>query len=115
MALVVNSHHCRLSKKDLSITMLRVSDEIFRAFPDVILGVVIFQNINNVGQRAELNRRLVFGRNQTVALFANSTINEHPHIAPWREAYRRFGAKPKDYPSSIENLVHLSKISSGAW
>ena len=23
----------------------------------------------------------------------------------WREAYRRFGAKPKDHPSSVENLV----------
>ena len=32
-------------------------------------------------------------------------ISEHPHIAPWREAYRQFGAKPKEHPSSIENLV----------
>jgi DNA/RNA-binding domain of Phe-tRNA-synthetase-like protein len=30
---------------------------------------------------------------------------EHPHIVPWREAYRAFGSNPKDYPSSIENLV----------
>lgn len=32
-------------------------------------------------------------------------MNEHPRIAVWREAYRKFGAKPKDHPSSIENLV----------
>lgn len=32
-------------------------------------------------------------------------MTEHPRIAPWREAYRKFGAKPKDHPSSIENLV----------
>ena len=30
---------------------------------------------------------------------------EHPRIAAWRDAYRRFGAKPKDHPSSIENLA----------
>jgi DNA/RNA-binding domain of Phe-tRNA-synthetase-like protein len=32
-------------------------------------------------------------------------LKEHPHIVPWREAYRAFGANPKDHPSSIENLL----------
>ena len=32
-------------------------------------------------------------------------IADHPNVAVWREAYRRFGAKPKDHPSSIENLA----------
>jgi DNA/RNA-binding domain of Phe-tRNA-synthetase-like protein len=32
-------------------------------------------------------------------------------FACWREAYRRFGAKPKDHPSSIENLVR--RVSKG--
>ena len=35
----------------------------------------------------------------------NIPIVEQPFIIPWREAYRKFGAKPKDYPSSIENLL----------
>jgi DNA/RNA-binding domain of Phe-tRNA-synthetase-like protein len=39
------------------------------------------------------------------AELAGAQLAAHPHIAPWREAYRKFGAKPKDYPSSIENLV----------
>src|ERR1700728_2623295 len=30
---------------------------------------------------------------------------EHPRIAPWREAYRRFGARPLDFRSSMEALV----------
>lgn len=38
-------------------------------------------------------------------------IIEHPHIAPWREEYRQFGAKPKKYRSSIENLIR--RISKG--
>lgn len=56
---------------------------------------------------------------RTVERFSGIAINDHPHIAPWREAYRKFGAKPKDYPSSIENLVrrvvkghHLPHINS---
>lgn len=42
---------------------------------------------------------------RTVERFSGIAINDHPHIASWREAYRTFGAKPKDYSSSIENLV----------
>ena len=33
------------------------------------------------------------------------TLSEHPQIASWREAYRAFGVKAKQYPSSIENLL----------
>ena len=30
---------------------------------------------------------------------------EHPRIAAWREAYRRFGARPSDFRASVEALV----------
>jgi len=87
------------------MTMLRVSDKIFSIFPDIVLGVVTFQNVSNVGERADLMAALRREEARTVTNFANVAINHHPRIAPWREAYRRFGAKPKDYPSSIENLI----------
>ncbi len=32
-------------------------------------------------------------------------VTAHPRIAAWREAYRRFGAKPAKYRSSIEAMV----------
>ncbi len=32
-------------------------------------------------------------------------LTAHPTIAAWREAYRVFGAKPSEYPSSIESLL----------
>src|SRR5262249_2589701 len=38
-------------------------------------------------------------------------VAEHPSVAAWREAYRAFGAKPKDHPSSIENL--LRRVAKG--
>jgi DNA/RNA-binding domain of Phe-tRNA-synthetase-like protein len=37
--------------------------------------------------------------------FPYKSVTEHPQISSWREAYRKFGAKPKRHPSSIENLV----------
>lgn len=39
------------------------------------------------------------------------TVSEHPHVASWREAYRAFGVKVKQYPSSIENL--LKRVMKG--
>jgi DNA/RNA-binding domain of Phe-tRNA-synthetase-like protein len=90
---------------------LRVSPEIFRSFPDAVLGVIVFKGINNGGENPEILSMLRQEESQTVQRFASTPINEHPHIAPWRDAYRKFGAKPKDYPSSIENLVR--RVSKG--
>jgi DNA/RNA-binding domain of Phe-tRNA-synthetase-like protein len=84
---------------------LRVSQEIFRIFPDVLIGLVPFQKINNTGQHEDVLKALREEEARTVERFSSSPIPDHPHIAPWREAYRKFGAKPKDYPSSIENLL----------
>lgn len=35
-------------------------------------------------------------------------VSQLPKIAAWREAYRTFGVKAKDYPSSIESLYKRS-------
>ena len=86
-------------------TTLRVSEGIYQLFPEAVLGIVAFRNINNAGERPELMATLREAEAQTVEHFAAVAVNDHPQIAPWREAYRKFGAKPKDYPSSVENLV----------
>lgn len=90
---------------------LRVSEDIFQAFPDAILGVIVFQGIDNRGENPEILSMLRKEESHTVQRFATNPINEHPHISPWREAYRKFGAKPKDYPSSVENLIR--RVSKG--
>jgi DNA/RNA-binding domain of Phe-tRNA-synthetase-like protein len=84
---------------------LRVTGEIFARFPDVVLGVVTASGIDNTGDGTSLAGPLRQEEERVRAALAGVQISEHPHIAPWREAYRSFGAKPKDYPSSIENLA----------
>jgi len=42
---------------------------------------------------------------QVRSKLGGTNVAEHPRIHCWREAYRTFGAKPKKYSSSIENLV----------
>lgn len=38
-------------------------------------------------------------------LLRSSSINDLPHIAAWREAYRSFGAKPQRTRNSLESLT----------
>jgi DNA/RNA-binding domain of Phe-tRNA-synthetase-like protein len=87
------------------MTTLRVAPEIFDAFPDAVLGVLTFEGVENGGERAEILEALRRQEEGLAGRMGTVPVSEHPHIACWREAYRRFGAKPKDHPSSIENLV----------
>lgn len=89
----------------------RVDESVFNVFPDVVLGIIIARNINNVGERSEIISALRQEEAKTVERFGGVSVNEHPQILPWREAYRKFGAKPKDYPSSVENLI--KRVSKG--
>jgi DNA/RNA-binding domain of Phe-tRNA-synthetase-like protein len=84
---------------------LLVTPEIFSRFPGVLLGVIVARDIDNSGESEEIATALRQEEARVREMFASQVITEHPHIAPWREAYRKFGAKPKDHPSSIENLV----------
>jgi DNA/RNA-binding domain of Phe-tRNA-synthetase-like protein len=87
------------------MTGLRVTDEIFQRFPEVVLGVVVVHGIDNSGDGDTLLGPLRHEEARVRERLAGVPTPEHPHISPWREAYRTFGAKPKDHPSSIENLV----------
>jgi DNA/RNA-binding domain of Phe-tRNA-synthetase-like protein len=88
-----------------TMTIFRVTTDIFAAFPDVVLGIVIAHGIDNGKEDGEALSLLRREEERVRRELAGIQVSEHPHVAPWREAYRRFGAKPKDYPSSIENLL----------
>ena len=44
-------------------------------------------------------------QNHAQALLAESAVDQLPHIAAWREAYRAFGAKPQRTRNSLEALT----------
>ena len=83
---------------------LVITDTIFHEFPELIQGVVILHDIDNSQNRAEITQMLRQAEAALPGKFGSTPVIEHPYIATWREAYRKFGAKPKDYPSSVENL-----------
>lgn len=82
----------------------KIDPTIFEQFPDVLIGVVVANGIDNHGEEKELLDILRDEEAKLPQKFEGVPVTEHPLIASWRETYRKFGAKPKDYPSSIENL-----------
>ena len=84
---------------------LRITDDIFASYPETLIGIVVAKGIENTGEKPEVIAGLRKEEEKIRQQFSNASINDHPHIVPWREAYRKFGAKPKDYPSSVENIV----------
>lgn len=91
---------------------LVITNTIFDDFPELVLGVVILHNIDNAQNSAEITDMLRQAEAALPGKLGTTPVIEHPYIATWREAYRKFGAKPKDYPSSVENLIR--RVSNGA-
>lgn len=80
-----------------------IHPEIFQDYPEYRRGVVVFTDLDNSQPDAGLTALL---RASEAALRERITGNpaEYPQIAAWREAYRRFGAKPSEHRSAIEAL-----------
>jgi DNA/RNA-binding domain of Phe-tRNA-synthetase-like protein len=78
----------------------------------VRIGVVLARDIDNHGDHEEIAATLRAEEDRVTSELTGTSPADHPHIAPWREAYRAFGANPKKYPSSIENLV--SRVLRGS-
>lgn len=91
---------------------LMIAAPIFDEFPELVLGVVMLHNVDNSQDDPEIPALLRQAEAALSGKFGTVPVIEHPYIAIWREAYRKFGTKPKDYPSSVENLAR--RVLKGA-
>lgn len=86
--------------------LYRIQPELFQKYPGYVRGLVIARRVLNIDQPIDEVARMLKGAQQTVRDRADlDPVSAHPRVAAWREAYRAFGAKPTDFPSSIEALV----------
>lgn len=82
-----------------------VSPEIFRLFPGYVRGVVIADGVRNGPSPAELIESLRQAEASLRDRLSLDRIAEEPRIAAWREAYRKFGAKPSEFRCSVEAMA----------
>jgi DNA/RNA-binding domain of Phe-tRNA-synthetase-like protein len=84
----------------------KIEPQIFGKFSEVVIGVVVVQGMDNSGTDEAITSILREQEEKVQEHFANvSSWVEIPVVAAWRGAYRKFGANPHDYRSSIEALV----------
>jgi DNA/RNA-binding domain of Phe-tRNA-synthetase-like protein len=88
---------------------LTITPAFLDLFPDAVLGAAVARGIDNAGEDTALIARLRQAEALVAERFREMAVAEHPHIAVWREAYRRFGARPKDHRSSVENLARRAR------
>ena len=70
-----------------------------------MIGVIAIHDIDNTQTIKAVQDLLKKEQEHLKKLIKLDDISEHPHIMPWRHAYKKFGVKPKKYPPSIENLT----------
>lgn len=86
--------------------VFRISDEIFKKFDGVIIGVIVCKNINNKGEISDAASLLRGAEEKVRETFSQFEFpQKHPYISTWRETYKKFGSSPQDYRCSIEALV----------
>lgn len=81
-----------------------ISPAIFKAHPAYRRGVVVFSGLDNSLPNPQLTQ-LLRESEQLLRDRIPGNPAEFPQIAAWRDAYRRFGAKPSEHRSSIEALA----------
>jgi DNA/RNA-binding domain of Phe-tRNA-synthetase-like protein len=86
----------------------KISSEIFGAFPELSLGVLIGRGIDNLGYSKEIGESIRRRQEEIRVQFSLEEVSELPRIRSWRKAYASFGAKPKKHRSSVENLLRMS-------
>lgn len=78
---------------------------ILERFPLTKLGVIFVEGANNHQPSTEITNLLAEQVSRVQQSYTLESLVADPSIALWRTIYPQFGAKPRDYRSSIEALA----------
>jgi len=84
-----------------------ITKEVFEKFPELNIGLVVARGIDNTGEEKEVLDLISKQETEIKSKYNLETLPEDPIIDAWRKAYSSFGAKPKKYKSSVENLYRM--------
>ena len=85
----------------------KIDSEILEKFPELNIGIVVVKGIDNAGSNEGILNLIKERETQIKSDFNKETLSENPKIDAWRKAYSLFGAKPKKYKCSVENLYRM--------
>lgn len=85
----------------------KIEDKMFEDYPGLYVGVIVARGVDNTGEDKEIAGFLRSVEEKVKSEMVVEGIPTHLHIAPWRAAYEKFGAKPKDFRCSAEALARM--------
>ena len=88
-----------------------IDDQVWALRPDYRALVIVAVGIEPGPSDAISEEFLRQAEISARAALADSAVEELPHVAAWREAYRAFGAKPQRTRNSLEAL--LRRVDAG--
>ncbi|HEV2528839.1 MAG TPA: phenylalanine--tRNA ligase beta subunit-related protein [Thermomicrobiales bacterium] len=88
-----------------------IDDAVFALRPDYRSMLLVVTGIVPGPSDAETDALLVTAEAAAGAALADQPVDQLPHVAAWRDAYRAFGAKPQRTRNSLEAL--LRRAGSG--
>jgi len=84
---------------------VQVDPRVQEAFPDYAVLVIYARGLINSASNDASLALLRAAESDARTAFGEEKPQTHPHIAAWREAFGKFGAKPSRYPCSVEALL----------
>ncbi|MFN8192800.1 MAG: phenylalanine--tRNA ligase beta subunit-related protein [Nocardioidaceae bacterium] len=96
----------RLTQQELDavVAAATVDDDVFALRPDYRAQLLAVDGLVP-GAGAHASEGLLRAAEQHVAALGDGPVDELPHVAAWRAAYRAFGAKPQRTRNSLEALT----------
>jgi lysyl-tRNA synthetase class 2 len=85
----------------------KIDDKIFEQYPSLNIGIIVAKEIDNTGESSNVLSMLSEQSSSIKSRYNLETLKEVPKIHAWREAYRAFGANPRKYTCSVENLYRM--------
>lgn len=82
--------------------MIHIHPEIFALTPDFYRGIIIAENLNNIGGSSEL---LALLREAEDDIKTHEKPTSLPSIVAWDEIHRAFGSNPNKFPPAHKNLL----------
>ena len=86
----------------------RVDDAVFALRPDYRALLLAVDGLGPAAAEGDAEELLVEAEAAAAAALASGPVEDLPHVAAWREAYRAFGAKPQRTRNSAEALLRRS-------
>jgi DNA/RNA-binding domain of Phe-tRNA-synthetase-like protein len=89
----------------------RIAPEIFQLQPDYRALLMVVTSIPPGPSDSASEAFLSSAEASAKEALAKTSVNDVPHVAQWKEAYKAFGAKPKKTMNSLEAL--LRRVDAG--